>query len=128
MKLNMKEMEVLKVLLSSDQALTATQIVKAGNDLTQSTVQAVLRKLLAKELVEAKGVTHSGNVLCRTFGVTGKCKEVINQRFIESLMDFKDLFGLKVAILGMLDAERDETQRKKSIKELEELLDELKGK
>ncbi len=62
MKLNPRELEVLKILHESERALTSTEIVNSGAELTQSTVQAVLRKLLANELVEVQGVTHSGNV------------------------------------------------------------------
>ena len=54
MKLNFKELEVLKILHESDRALTSTEIVNSDIDLTQSTVQAVLRKLLANELLGAK--------------------------------------------------------------------------
>lgn len=68
MKLNPRELEVLKILHENERALTSTEIVNSGEELTQSTVQAVLRKLLAAELVEVQGVTHSGNVLSRTFG------------------------------------------------------------
>lgn len=37
---NKRELEILKILFSSDQALTAAQIVNAGDELTQSTVQS----------------------------------------------------------------------------------------
>ena len=52
MKLNPRELEVLKILHASEQPLTSTQIVRAGEELTQSTVQAVLRKLMANGMIE----------------------------------------------------------------------------
>ena len=82
MKLNPRELEVLKILHENERALTSTEIVNSGEELTQSTVQAVLRKLLAAELVEVQGVTHSGNVLSRTFGATSKSKEVLTEKFL----------------------------------------------
>lgn len=38
MKLNPRELEVLKILLESERALTSTEIVNSGEELTQSTV------------------------------------------------------------------------------------------
>lgn len=46
----------------SDRAFTSSEIVSTGTGLAQSTVGAVLRKLLAAGLVEMQGVTHSGKV------------------------------------------------------------------
>ena len=40
MKLNPRELEVLKILHESERALTSTEIVNSGAELTQSTVQA----------------------------------------------------------------------------------------
>lgn len=128
MKLNQRELEVLKILHSSDQALTSTQIVKAGDGLTQSTVQAVMRKLMAADMIEVQGITHSGNVLSRTFGATEKSREVLNQRFLDFFRDYKSIIGLRAAILGMFELERDETKKAEDIRELEELLAELKGR
>ncbi len=70
MKLNNRELEVMGILGSAEGPLTSTEIVNAGKELTMSTVQAVMRKLLAAGYVEAVGVTHSGNVLSRTFVIT----------------------------------------------------------
>ena len=126
MKLNRRELEILNILFSSDQPLTAAQIVNAGDGLSQSTVQAVIRKLMAAELIEEKGITYSGNVLSRTFGVTGRSREVLNQYFINYFRTFKSIIGPRAVIEGMLEAE-EETKREEYIKMLEELLSELKG-
>ena len=91
MKLNPRELEVLKILHESERALTSTEIVNSGAELTQSTVQAVLRKLLANELVEVQGVTHSGNVLSRTFGATEKSKEVLTEKFLQDYKSFRSM-------------------------------------
>ena len=126
MKLNRRELEILNILFSLDQPLTAAQIVNAGDGLSQSTVQAVIRKLMAAELIEEKGITYSGNVLSRTFGVTERSREVLNQYFINYFRTFKSIIGLRAVIEGMLEAE-EETKRDEYIKMLEELLSELKG-
>lgn len=127
MKQNRRELEILNILYSSDQALTSSQIVRAGDGLTQSTVQAVIRKLMADEMIEEKGVTYSGNVLSRTFGVTERSREVLNQLFIDYLRTYKSIIGLRAVICGMFEMEEDETIRGEYVEILEELLDELKG-
>lgn len=78
-----RELEILNILWGSDKALTSMDIVEAGKGLSQSTVQAVLRKLLKDGLVGVEGVTHSGNVLSRTYRPTEKSKEVVLQQFVE---------------------------------------------
>lgn len=78
-----RELEILNILWGSDNALTSTEIVDAGKGLSQSTVQAVLRKLPKDGLVEVDGITHSGNVLSRTYRQTEKSREAVLRQFIE---------------------------------------------
>lgn len=128
MRLNPRELEVLKILHENDRALTSTEIVNCGAELTQSTVQAVLRKLLAAELVEVQGVTHSGNVLSRTFGATEKSKEVLTEKFFHDYRCFRTLISKKAALAGMFEMDEDDSRRAEDIKELELLLADLKKK
>lgn len=128
MKLNPRELEVLKILHESDRALTSTEIVNSSTELTQSTVQAVLRKLLAAELVDVQGITHSGNVLSRTFGATEKSKEVLTEKFFHDYRCFRTLISKKAALAGMFEMDEDDSRRAEDIKELELLLADLKKK
>lgn len=77
MKLSNRELEVMGILGATERDLMITEIVNAGPELTQSTVQCVLRKLLSAGYVEAVGVTHSGNVLSRTFALTDQAKPAL---------------------------------------------------
>lgn len=126
MKLNPRELEVLKIMHESDRALTSTEIVNSGVGLTQSTVQAVLRKLLANELVEVQGVTHSGNVLSRTFGPTAKSKDVLTDKFLQDYKSFRAIIGMPAALAGMFNVSATESERNQDIKDLEKLLSDLK--
>jgi len=128
MKLNPRELEVLKILHESERALTSTEIVNSGAELTQSTVQAVLRKLLANELVEVQGVTHSGNVLSRTFGATEKSKEVLTEKFLQDYKSFRSIISIQTAVAGMLEMAPDAAKKEKDIKDLEKLLSDLRKK
>lgn len=126
MRLNPRELEVMKILHENDRALTSTEIVNCGAELTQSTVQAVLRKLLAAELVEVQGVTHSGNVLSRTFGPTEKSREVLTQKFLDDYKAFRTIISKADAIAGMFATDEDLSNRLAEIEEIEALLAKLK--
>lgn len=128
MNLNPRELEILKILHESDRALTSTEIVKSGTNLTQSTVQAVLRKLLTAEMVEVQGVTHSGNVLSRTFGATEKSKEMLIQKFLSEYWYFRTIISKKAIVAGMFETDEDDSRRDEDIEELEQLLADVKKK
>ena len=61
--LNTRELDILNILWNSGVPMTSSDIVNAGRGLSQSTVQAVLRKLLNAKLVKVRGMNHRGNVL-----------------------------------------------------------------
>lgn len=127
MSLNPRELEVLEILHASEEPLTSTQIVKASEDLTQSTVQAVVRKLMANNLVEIKGVTHSGNVLSRTFGVSDDSKATLTQMFLDTYKSYKSIINLRKVVEGMLDMEQSEEEREECIQVIERILSEAKS-
>lgn len=128
MKLNFKELEVVKILHQSDRPLTSTEIVNTEIELTQSTVQAVLRKLLANELVEVQGVTYSGNVLSRTFGLSAKSKDILTEQFLQDYRSFRAIINMPAALAGMFNMSETEAEKEQEIELLESLLAELKKK
>ena len=75
--LNTRELDILNILWNSGVPMTSSDIVNAGNGLSQSTVQAVLRKLLNANLVKVSGITHSGNVLSRQYEPEASSKDII---------------------------------------------------
>lgn len=82
--IHQREIEILNMLFSSDNALTSGDIVASGNRLSQSTVQAVLKKLLKEGLVTVEGTTHSGNVLSRTYRPTEAAKQAVKQQIVDA--------------------------------------------
>ena len=90
--MNQRELDVLKILWEYDEPMMATDIVNAGGkDLTQSTVTAVLRKLLRAGLVEVAGVTHSGKVLSRTYITTPAARQAALDYFTEIYRQFQSI-------------------------------------
>ena len=91
--MNQRELEVLNIICAAKEPVTATDIVNCKRDLTQSTVIAVLRRLLAMGAVEVSGVTHSGKVLSRTYVPGPKAKEVIREYYTEEFARTKDILS-----------------------------------
>lgn len=60
-------MDILNVLWSSKSPLIAWDISKIGNDLSINTVQATLRSLLNKNLIEVADIVYSGTILTRSY-------------------------------------------------------------
>lgn len=98
--MNQRELEILNILWSAwnreEKALMAMDIVLAGmhNGLTQSTVTAVLRKLLNQGLIEVDGFTTSGKVLSRTYKPTPDSKEALLSYFTSQYNLFRDIISI----------------------------------
>lgn len=84
--MNPREMDVLSILFKEGVPMTASEITDKRLELTQSTVTAVLRKLLNAQYVEVVGTTHSGKVLSRTYVGTQKAREAM----VEYLLSIYD--------------------------------------
>ncbi len=101
-----REQEILNILWKSEKGLTSSDIVEAGNRLSQSTVQAVLRKLAKEGLVESVGVTHSGNVLSRTYRPTEKSRKLILEQCIESYKAVMHIVSREELIQALKEEEK----------------------
>lgn len=80
-----RDMDVLNILWGHEEPMQAMDIAYAGEGLNQSTVTAVLRKLLAEDMVEVAGITHSGKVLSRVYRPTAASKEAVIDYMMEKL-------------------------------------------
>uniref|UniRef100_UPI0040570B92 MarR family transcriptional regulator n=1 Tax=Acetatifactor sp. TaxID=1872090 RepID=UPI0040570B92 len=121
-QLNPRELDVLNILWRSEEPMMATDIVNAKLGLTQSTVTAVLRKLLKDELVEVAGVTHSGRVLSRTYRPTDASRDVILQNFTEHYNSFSDVISESSICAAILTTDKAPDRAKAEIKKLKSLL------
>jgi hypothetical protein len=92
--MNEREMNVINILFQSPVEMTSTDICNAQRGLTQSTVIAVLRKLLKSNLIETAGVTHSGKVLSRTYRPAPGAKKAVIECFIQELDKVKHVFSI----------------------------------
>lgn len=121
-QLNPRELDVLNILWKTDEAMTSTDIVNEQRGLTQSTVIAVLRKLLKDNLVEVAGVTHSGKVLSRTYRPTEESKEVIMRNFAGDYANFRNVIPKSDLCAAILGIEQSPEQMKSEVSKLKEIL------
>lgn len=123
--MNPRELDVLNILWKSEEPMMATDIVNAGEGLTQSTVTAVLRKLLHAKLVEVVGVTHSGKVLSRTYRPTDSSRDIILKDFTDSYTCFRDIISKSTLFAALLKTNDDPKEVAKDISELKKMLKEI---
>ena len=100
--LNERELDVLNILWKSEEPMLSTDIVNGKKDLTQSTVTAILKRLLRNELVEVVGVAHSGRVLGRLYRPTEKSREVLLADFLEQYNRFNGVICEAEICAGIL--------------------------
>lgn len=123
--LNTRELDILNILWNSGVPMTSSDIVNAGNGLSQSTVQAVLRKLLNVNLVKVSGITHSGNVLSRQYEPEASSKDIILHQFLEDYRNFSNIISKEELLTSIVKLSDDTETRKSEIKELKRVLTSL---
>ena len=123
-----RELEILNILWNSEKALTSSDIVEEGNRLSQSTVQAVLRKLLKDGLIVVEGVTHSGNVLSRTYRPTEESRDVITKQFVKNYSGISSIVSKEGIFAAMLQMETDQKKRTAELERLKEMLSDYEKK
>lgn len=127
-QLNTRELDVLNILWKTDEPMTSTDIVNQQRSLTQSTVIAVLRKLLKDNLVEVAGVTHSGKVLSRTYRPTDKSQKVIVDNFKNNYANFINVIPKSKLFAAILGIDQDPDQMRIEVSKLKAILDDFDAK
>ena len=121
--LNQRDLDVLSILWSAEKSLTATEIVERKKGLTQSTVTAVLRKLLKDNLVEVDGVTHSGKVLSRKYKPSDKSLQAVTDYFKSMYSRFSDVVSMSDMCRYIFRMDDDNAEvNKKEIAQLKKYL------
>lgn len=121
-QLNPRELDVLNILWKSEVPMTSTDIVCEMRGLTQSTVIAVLRKLLRDELVEVCGVTHSGKVLSRTYRPTEASRGIIMDNFASDYASFKNVISKSDLCAAILHVEQTPEKMKAELEKLKSII------
>lgn len=119
-------MDILEILWNSEKSLTALEIVHSKSGLTMNTVQAVLRKLLGKNVIEVAEIVYSGTVLSRSYKPSVSQEEFLTMKFSNEVNRLHTKISKSSLVSALLDTEEDPEQTLKDIKELELMLEEYK--
>ncbi|MGJ4851863.1 BlaI/MecI/CopY family transcriptional regulator [Bacillota bacterium Meth-B3] len=107
-RLTSKEQEVLKLLMDSDRALTASEMVARDAVLNINTVQTVLRSLLKKGFIEVADIVYSGKVLCRNYKPTAQATEATFDAFVSQFHRLRRNVPAPQIFAGLIDGEAAE--------------------
>lgn len=127
-RLTKRENQILDILWDNTEPMTASEIVSAYPDLTKSTVQAVLRKLLTNKYIEVADIVHSGTVLCRKYRPTFSRSQFISSQLKRSFSINPAAISRMELFSGLLGDLEDSTISLNEIEEMEKMLEEYKEK
>lgn len=119
-----REMDVMKILWSSNEPLVASEISKRGDSLSNNTVQSVLRKLLDKNYIVVADIVYSGTVLTRSYKPIVLKKDLLLEQFVSQFNKDDDMIPIPNLVGTLLKHEKNE---KETIEKLEKLLEERKN-
>ncbi len=84
-----RERDILTILWNSKKSMIASEVVKERDDLTINTVQAVLKKLLRRNLIQIDEIVYSGTVLSRSYKPTYTESEFETRMLSAGIRDLK---------------------------------------
>lgn len=120
-----REIDILNILWHQKKPMVASDIVKQDDTLTINTVQATVRKLLQKKLIEVADIVYSGTVLCRSYRPSMDSKEFALQEFAAQFQKLDQNITASNLVATLLEQEDDDAALKE-INKLEALLKERK--
>lgn len=107
-KITDREQGILNILWAAEKPLVASDIAKTDASLSINTVQAVLRKLLQKKLIQVADIVYSGTVLSRTYQPTISPNDFTLQQFVSQFEDAKKNLTIPDFVATLLEHEKDE--------------------
>lgn len=122
-RITKKQLEIMKILWSSDKPLIASEILKRNNSLNINTVQACLRALVNKQFIKVADIVYSGTVLTRSYTplvsredfLGTACQDIIGKAKVSSL------------IASLIDTETNLNELEELEKLIEQKKEELKS-
>lgn len=117
-RITKKQLEIMKILWSSDKPLIASEILKKNDSLNINTVQACLRALVNKQFIKVADIVYSGTVLTRSYTPL-----VSREDFLETAC--QDIIG-KAKVSSLIASLIDTETNLSELEELEKLIEQKK--
>ena len=126
--LNAKEYDIFSTILHSEEPLNVAQIIERHPNMTANIVQPSIRKLMKLKLVEVADLTLEGNIFSRRFKPTASASDIIQKMFVDDYLHFSKLVSSQSLFSAMVQADSNPDKALQDIQEMEQLLQEYKGK
>lgn len=126
--LNAKEYDIFSTILHSEEPLNVAQIIERHPNMTANIVQPSIRKLMKLKLVEVADITLEGNIFSRRFKPTASASDIIQKMFVDDYLHFSKLVSSQSLFSAMVQADSNPDKALQDIQEMEQLLQEYKGK
>lgn len=104
-KMPQKELDVLSLLLHSEQPMTISDIVAMNPDYTINMIKPIIRKLSKLEMVEVAGIVYRGTSIARTFKPTKTAHLVLQDIFQQEYQSFRELFTDNSLLISLVKSE-----------------------
>ena len=117
-RITKKQLEIMKILWSSNKPLIASEILKRNDSLNINTVQACLRALVNKQFIKVADIVYSGTVLTRSYTPL-----VSREDFLETAC--QDIIG-KAKVSSLIASLIDTETNLSELEELEKLIEQKK--
>ena len=122
-KLTNREYDILKILWTSEDALTASGISERGGGISINTVQATLKKLLKRELIHVDQIVYSGTVLSRAYRPSVSQEDFELKRYVNNMKQLQgNDFSCSQFVACFLGQEKNRQKVQQEIDQLELLL------
>ncbi len=122
-KLTNREYDILKILWTSEDALTASGISEQGDGISINTVQATLKKLLKRDLIHVDQIVYSGTVLSRAYRPSVSQEDFELKRYVSNMKRIQgNDFSCSQFVASFLGQESNRQKIRQEIDQLELLL------
>ena len=122
-KLTNREYDILKILWTSEDALTASGISEHGDGISINTVQATLKKLLKRDLIHVDQIVYSGTVLSRAYRPSVSQEDFELKRYVSNMKRIQgNDFSCSQFVASFLGQESNRQKIRQEIDQLELLL------
>ena len=122
-KLTNREYDILKILWTSEDALTASGISEQGDGISINTVQATLKKLLKRDLIHVDQIVYSGTVLSRAYRPSVSQEDFELKRYVNNMKRIQgNDFSCSQFVASFLGQESNRQKIRQEIDQLELLL------
>ena len=122
-KLTNREYDILKILWTSEDALTASGISEQGDGISINTVQANMKKLLKRDLIHVDQIVYSGTVLSRAYRPSVSQEDFELKRYVNNMKQLQgNDFSCSQFVACFLGQEKNRQKVQQEIDQLELLL------